>query len=69
LYGVYWEERRLYSTVCPICGGRLILGEKTRRARITKCTNRGFKEDRDIIPLHWAIKHLSALRGEASSSE
>lgn len=39
LYGVYWEEGRLYGTVCPVCGGRLVLGEKTRRARITKCTN------------------------------
>jgi len=64
--GVYWEERRLYSTICPICGGKLVVEEKTRRARIMKCTNCDFKEDRDNIPLYWAIKHLPALKGEAS---
>jgi len=26
--GVYWEERRLYSTICPICGGKLVVEEK-----------------------------------------
>ncbi len=61
-YGVYWEERRLYSTICPICGGKLVVEGKTRRARIMKCTNCGFKEDRDNIPLYWAIKHLPALK-------
>jgi putative transposase len=57
-YGVYWEEKRLYSTICPVCGSKLIIEEKTRRARIMKCTNCDFKEDRDSIPLYWAIKHL-----------
>jgi putative transposase len=65
-YGIYWEEKRLYSTMCPLCGGKLVLDEKTRRARIMKCTNCGFKEDRDNIPLYWAIKHLPALKDEAS---
>jgi putative transposase len=65
-YGIYWEEKRLYSTICPVCGGKLVLDEKTRRARIMKCTNCGFKEDRDNIPLYWAIKHLPALKDEAS---
>jgi putative transposase len=65
-YGIYWEEKRLYSTICPVCGGKLVLDEKTRRARIMKCTNCGFKEDRDSIPLYWAIKHLPALKDEAS---
>jgi len=26
-HGVYWEEEKLYSTVCPICRSKLILGE------------------------------------------
>jgi putative transposase len=65
-YGVYWEERRLYSTICPVCGGKLVLDKKTRRARIMKCTNCGFGDDRDNIPLYWAIKYLPALKGEAS---
>jgi putative transposase len=68
-YSVYWEEKRLYSTICPICGGKLIVEEKTRRARIMKCTNCNFKEDRDNIPLYWAIKHLPALKDEASICE
>ena len=66
-YGIYWEEKRLYSTTCPICGNKLILTEKTRRTRIMVCYSCGFKEDRDNIPLYWAIKHLSALKGEASN--
>jgi len=61
-YGIYWEEKRLYSSICPVCGGKLIVEEKTRRARIMKCTNCNFKEDRDNIPLYWAIKYLPALK-------
>jgi transposase len=38
-----------------------------KRIRIVRCDNCGFKEDRDNIPLYWAIEHLSALKGEASS--
>ena len=45
-YGVYWEERRLYSTVCPICGSRLVLVRRTRRARVMECVSCGFREDR-----------------------
>jgi putative transposase len=68
-YGIYWEEKRLYSTICPVCGNKFILAdrEKTKRVRIMRCDNCGFKEDRDNIPLYWAIKHLPALKGEASS--
>ena len=65
-YGVYWEEARLYSTRCPLCSSRMKLVEKTRRRRIMECTNCGFKEDRDNIPLYWGLKHLSALKGKAS---
>jgi putative transposase len=68
-YGIYWEEKRLYSSICPVCGNKLILEdrEKSKRVRIMKCNSCGFKEDRDNIPLYWAIKILSALKGEASS--
>lgn len=55
-YGVYWEERRLYSTVCPVCGGKLKLKRATKRARIMECPRCGFSEERDAIPLYWAIK-------------
>jgi len=66
-YGVYWRETRLYSTKCPLCGSKMTLVEKTRRKRVMECTKCGFKEDRDTIPLHWALKHLSALNDEAST--
>ncbi|WP_291998768.1 zinc ribbon domain-containing protein [Caldivirga sp.] len=58
-YGIYWEEVRLYSTICPRCGARLRLVEKTRHVRIMACPRCGFSEDRDKVPLHWAIKHLT----------
>ena len=64
-YGVYWEEVRLYSTRCPFCGGRMKLAEKTRRRRIVECNECGFREDRDNIPLYWALKHLSVLKGRS----
>jgi len=32
-----------------------------------KCVKCGFKEERDNIPLHWAIKHLTTLKGKASN--
>jgi hypothetical protein len=68
-YGIYWEEKRLHSTICPVCRGKLIVEEKTRKARIMKCTNCNFREDRDSIPLYWAIKHLPTLKGEVSSCD
>ena len=66
-YGVYWKEERLYSTICPVCEGKLMFVEKIGRARIMKCVNCGFKEDRDSTPLYWAIKSLPTLKGEAST--
>jgi len=55
-YGVYWEEARLYSTVCPRCGSDLLLETRTARTRIMRCPRCGFREDRDNVPLHWALK-------------
>jgi DNA-directed RNA polymerase subunit RPC12/RpoP len=66
-YGVYWEEKRLYSTICPICGNKLISVEKTKRTRVLMCTDCGFRDDKDNIPLYWAIKDLPALKDKASN--
>ena len=68
-YSIYWEEKRLYSTICPICGNKLISVEKTKRTRVLMCTDCGFRDDKDNIPLYWAIKELSALKGEASNKK
>ncbi|GAB6945251.1 zinc ribbon domain-containing protein [Vulcanisaeta sp. JCM 14467] len=65
-YGIYWEERRLYSTLCPVCGTELRLKMRTKNTRIMECPKCGFNADRDTVPLHWAIKSLSALKSEAS---
>ena len=65
-YGIYWEERRLYSTVCPICGAELRLRRKTKNARVMECARCGFSADRDAVPLYWAIRYLPALKGGAS---
>ena len=40
-YGIYWEEMRLYSTICPKCGGKLNLEQKTKRIRIMKARDVG----------------------------
>jgi len=55
-YGIYCEEVRLYSTVCPRCGSDLVLEARTRRTRIMRCPRCGFRDDRDNIPLWWAVK-------------
>jgi len=54
-YGIYWDETRLYSTVCPQCGNKLDLMKKTKNTRIMVCKKCGFKDDRDKIPLYWAL--------------
>jgi len=53
-YGVPYEFKRLPSTVCPICGHKLI----QERGRVMVCTNCGFKAPRDKIPIHWALKAM-----------
>ena len=58
-YGVYWEERRLYSTICPNCGSELRLKMRTRNTRVMECPRCGFNADRDAVPLYWALKYLS----------
>lgn len=66
-YGVYWKEERLYSTKCPRCGERLVLKRRTKRMRVMICPRCGFEEDRDRVPLCWALSKLPALKGEASN--
>ena len=51
-YGVPYRFERLPSTVCPICGHKLI----QERGRVMACTNCGFKAPRDKVPIHWAMK-------------
>ncbi|GAB6946059.1 hypothetical protein JCM16161A_01890 [Vulcanisaeta sp. JCM 16161] len=64
-YGIYFEEARLYSTVCPRCGEKLDLKMKTRNLRLMTCKKCGFEEERDKVPLYWALNKLLALKGEA----
>lgn len=66
-YGIYWEEKRLYSRFCPKCGAELRLKRMSRNTRIMECTKCGFSTDRDTVPLYWAIKYLpTPRRGETS---
>jgi len=51
-YGVPYEFKRLYSSVCPICGSELT----QLSSRIMVCGNCGFKAPRDKVPIYWAIK-------------
>ena len=51
-YGIPYEFRRLPSTVCPVCGHEL----RQLPGRIMVCEHCGFKANRDLIPIQWAIK-------------
>jgi putative transposase len=51
-YGVPYEFRRLPSTVCPVCGSRLVQEDD----RVMVCGNCGFKAPRDMVPMYWASK-------------
>ena len=51
-YGVPYRFKRLPSTICPICGHKLI----QERGRVMACTNCGFKAPRDKVPMHWAMR-------------
>jgi len=50
-YGVPYRFRRLYSTICPICGHGLTQVE----GRVMVCRNCGFKAPRDMVPMYWAL--------------
>jgi len=51
-YGVPYELKRLPSTVCPMCGSKLVQED----GRTMVCTNCGFKAPRDMVPMYWAVK-------------
>ena len=51
-YGVPYQFRRLPSTVCPVCGREL----RQLPDRIMVCDHCGFRENRDLIPIRWAVK-------------
>jgi putative transposase len=51
-YGVPYRFRRLYSTVCPVCGYRLTQVE----GRVMVCGNCGFRAPRDMVPMYWALR-------------
>ena len=61
-YGIPYRFERLPSTVCPICGHKLI----QERGRVMACTNCGFKAPRDKVPIHWAMRAMP--RAQVGSS-
>ena len=63
-YGVSYREERLYSTVCPRCGGKM-KELPNRRVRCPKC---GFEAARDEVPLLWAARRFSELQPPSFSS-
>ena len=61
--GVPYREERLYSTVCPSCGGKM--EELPNRRVRCQC---GFEAHRDEVPFHWAQKRFSELITPSFSS-
>jgi len=53
-YGVPYEFRRLYSTVCPKCGTKM----KELLDRVMKCENCNFSAHRDFVPVMWYFAKL-----------
>ena len=51
-YGIPYEFRRLPSTKCPQCGHELVQSH----GRIMTCQHCGYKENRDLIPIRWALR-------------
>jgi putative transposase len=50
-YGIPFEFRRLYSTLCPRCGSRM--GQL--HGRVMKCESCGFSTHRDLVPVMWCL--------------
>jgi len=61
--GVPYREKRLYSTVCPHCGGKMMALPNRR----VKCIC-GFEARRDDVPIFWAIKLYPQLISFSSSA-
>ena len=51
-YGIPHQFKRLPSTVCPVCGHEL----RQLPNRVMVCDHCGFRENRDYVPIQWAIK-------------
>ena len=64
-YGVPYEFKRLPSTVCPMCGSKLVQED----GRVMVCDNCGFKAPRDMVPMHWAIKKVEIIVRECVVKE
>jgi putative transposase len=52
-YGVPYEFKRLYSTVCPRCRSKL----RELPGRIMKCENCDLSVHRDFVPVMWYLFH------------
>jgi putative transposase len=62
-YGIQYREGRLYSTVCPRCGGKM---EELPNRRV-RCAACSFEAHRDEAPFHWAMKLFPKLISFSSS--
>ena len=62
-HGVAYREERLYSTICPVCGGKM---EELPERRV-KCQC-GFEANRDEVPALWAVKRFRELTQTPSFS-
>jgi putative transposase len=62
-HGVPYIEARLYSTVCPRCGTKM-LELQNRRVGCPKC---GFAAHRDEVPAMWAMRRFDELLQAAKS--
>ncbi|MEM1615077.1 MAG: transposase [Pyrobaculum sp.] len=63
-YGVPTRRVTLSSTKCPRCSAKLV-GLESRRMRCPAC---GFEEDRDRVPIHWALKWWNEKKAKLSAS-
>ncbi|GAB6946534.1 hypothetical protein JCM16161A_06640 [Vulcanisaeta sp. JCM 16161] len=55
-YGIPYEFKRLPSTACPQCGHEL----ERSLGRVMICPICGFRADRDLVPIQWAMKIIHA---------
>jgi len=61
-YGVPYREERLYSTLCPRCGGKM----EELPNRCVRCAC-GFEAHRDEVPFRWAVQMFPKLISFSSS--
>jgi len=64
-YGVPYEFKRLYSTICPKCNAKM----KELPGRIMKCEKCNFNTHRDFVPVVWYLtNHKSQPFGAGGTS-